>query len=188
MAAAASSASRVLRRVGTITTREREHYARFVGHTKFTTPEEEQEWAQTQPKECTKCRKILPRTEFNTNTSGRDAFDKDGYRLLRPECMSCTRLAGAGKTTAMSAAKRMGISYKAPEGTPCACCGKIGDLVFDHDHEREVFRGYLCNSENRALGVLGDNVESLLRYVNYLNRTEKKKIIVDPETGELKCQ
>ena len=77
------------------------------------------------------------------------------------------------------------IAYKAPEGTPCSICGKTDRrMVFDHCHEKEVFRGYLCDPCNRSMGVLGDNIEGLLRCVNYLQVTEKK-VIVQDKAGKL---
>jgi len=77
-----------------------------------------------------------------------------------------------------------GISCKPPEGSCCFICKATDDLVFDHCHSHEVFRGYLCNPCNRSIGVLGDNVESLVRCVNYINQTEQKNIKVSDE-GEL---
>lgn len=60
----------------------------------------------------------------------------------------------------------------------CALCGTQRDLCFDHDHSccpshhRKTcggcLRGVLCQPHNRALGVLGDNTESLTRAVDYL--------------------
>lgn len=67
----------------------------------------------------------------------------------------------------------------------CECCGKkpnIGDnlnpskrksnLVLDHDPVKKSFRGWLCNDCNRSIGSFGDNLEGMLKPVNYLLKNE----------------
>jgi hypothetical protein len=170
----------------TFTDKEHAHYAGpFASKAKFKSPEEEYAWAKDQRKTCIKCCVALPLTAFSGNTSGADPFLSTGYRNRRGDCNECKKGANKGKAEAQKVAKSIGISYKAPEGTCCAVCGKKDKMVFDHCHETMVFRGYLCDPCNRSMGILGDNVAGLLRYVNYLNKTEKKTIVVDPTTGEL---
>lgn len=41
-------------------------------------------------------------------------------------------------------------------------------LCVDHDHVTGEVRGLLCGSCNRALGLLGDNLEGVMRAVKYL--------------------
>jgi predicted HTH transcriptional regulator len=171
------------------TKKEIENYIRQQDSCKFKSPEEEYLlWAKTQTKTCTKCLVEKKLCDFKGNTSGRDAFDKSGYRLRRPECSDCTKKVGKGKNEAVKKAKELGIAFTAPEGTLCAVCNKpptSGNcIVFDHCHETNQFRGYCCNSCNRSVGVLGDNVDGLLRVLNYLNKTEKC-ILVQNENREL---
>ena len=45
--------------------------------------------------------------------------------------------------------------------------GKIS-LGYDHCHSTMEFRGVLCNRCNRALGLLGDTIESVEKALNYL--------------------
>ena len=169
--------------------KEKENYIRQKDKCKFKSAEEEYEWAKTQEKKCSKCKITKTRVDFTGNTSGTDAFDRNGYRLLRPECKECKKKSSDGKIEAIKNAKNMNIQHKPPEGTLCCICQepeKKGDtLVFDHDHLSNVFRGYCHNSCNRSLGVLGDNVEGLIRAINYLNKSEKHKIIQD-ENGMFK--
>ncbi len=59
----------------------------------------------------------------------------------------------------------------------CEICGKIPEenepeLSFDHDHGTSVFRGWLCGSCNRGIGLLGDNIEGLKKALAYLERAE----------------
>lgn len=177
------------KKIITFTANERELYSKQKDKSKFKTPEEEYKYALQNEKECSKCRSIKDLTEYAGNTSGSDAFDKNGYRLRRPECKDCTKEADKGKKEAMKLAKELGIPYKAPEGTKCALCGKLpkkGDeLVFDHCHKKKAFRGYLHNSCNRALGVLGDDVSGIINCINYLNKHEKKNITQNKNTGDL---
>jgi len=154
------------------TDKERIHYTRAVmaEACKFSTPEMEFDWAKTQSRPCSKCAREQDLNCFMFNTSGRDAFDKNGYRLRRPECRDCTKTASKGKNDAVKLAKTMGISHKAPEGTECELCKSTKGIVFDHDHEKNVFRGWLCDPCNRSMGVLGDDAKSLLKTVAYLSK------------------
>jgi hypothetical protein len=169
--------------------KERNNYIRQKDNAHFSSPEEEYVWAETQFKTCTKCGIHKSLNCYNGNTSGRDAFDKSGYRLRRPECEDCTKKASQGKTEAQQIAKKEGIPFKAPEGTTCEICKKAATkgngLVFDHCHKKNVFRGYVCNSCNRSLGVLGDDIQGLIIAMNYLLKSEPTKIIQD-EDGQLK--
>ncbi len=154
----------------------------------FKSPEEEYEHASNNHKVCSKCKINKDLNEYGGNTSGTDAFNKEGYRLRRPECKDCNKIVLRGKQEAKEVAKKNNIPYKAPEGTVCALCEcpeKPGDgLVFDHCHETNCFRGYLHNSCNRSLGVLGDDIAGMLRAINYLNKTEKKKFTQN-EDGDI---
>jgi hypothetical protein len=64
-----------------------------------------------------------------------------------------------------------------PEPANCECCGRArssmhSSLALDHDHVTGEFRGWLCYRCNSALGKLGDNVDGLLRAMEYLERAE----------------
>ena len=55
----------------------------------------------------------------------------------------------------------------------CAICGNGPDtkwrtLVVDHCHDTGIVRGLLCHRCNVALGRTGDNLDGLMRFVNYL--------------------
>ncbi len=175
-----------------ITQKERELYTRQKDKTKFDTPEEEYIYARETKKKCSKCNEMKNLTEYSGNTSGCDGFDKDGFRLRRPECKNCNKKIRKGKNEAKVKAKELNIRCEAPEGAKCALCHKLeknGDkLVFDHCHETNTFRGYLHNSCNRALGILGDDADGMTRALNYVNKTQKKKFTQDKDTAELMIQ
>ena len=168
------------------TKNERNLYIKQRDKAIFNTPEEEYAYAIKNKKTCTKCNLMKPLSEYSGNTSGSDAFDRTRYRLRRPECKDCTKKVNKGKREAKVLAKSSGIPYIAPEDTVCALCEKPpkqGDtLVFDHCHKTNTFRGYLHNSCNRSLGVLGDDNEGILRAFNYVNKYKKKLIIQNKDT------
>ena len=168
-----------------LTENEKKAYANNT-KAKFKTAEEELAWARTQTKNCIKCKDTLPLSYFSGNTSSADHFDKNGYRLRRGDCKKCNKEQNAGKSEAVKIAKEMGLSFKAPPGTKCELCETTENIVFDHDHSTKTHRGWLCNPCNRSMGVLGDDVEGMIRVINYLNKKEKKKVAFDPKTFELK--
>lgn len=158
---------------------------------KFDSAEAEESWAKTQTKVCTKCHECKTLNEYGFNTSGRDAFDKSGYRLRRPECEVCNKKVADGKREAKKRAKSLGLTTKAPVGTTCKLCKTSeGTMCFDHDHKTNTFRGWLCDPCNRSIGVLSGRVtngfksegielseaEALLKVVEYLGM-DKNQII-----------
>lgn len=48
-------------------------------------------------------------------------------------------------------------------------------LVVDHDHKTDEIRGWLCDKCNLALGYLGDDVETINRLAEYMNKFNKKR-------------
>lgn len=61
------------------------------------------------------------------------------------------------------------------QGGVCAGCGGVerraatGNLAVDHNHETGEVRGLLCSNCNRALGLLGDSIETLKSLADYLS-------------------
>jgi Recombination endonuclease VII len=67
----------------------------------------------------------------------------------------------------------------AAQGGVCAICGKAErapriratrQLSVDHDHKTGVVRGLLCSACNRAIGLIGDDMEVLRNALAYLVR------------------
>jgi hypothetical protein len=66
------------------------------------------------------------------------------------------------------------ITYPPPSiDGKCDLCGRVAKLNLDHDHDTGNFRGWLCTSCNMALGKLGDNLEGLMKAVQYLQRRQR---------------
>jgi len=62
----------------------------------------------------------------------------------------------------------------------CACCGihqneLTKKFAVDHDHDTGLIRGLLCNNCNLAIGKLGDNLEGVMKALNYLEKHELTK-------------
>lgn len=153
----------------TFTENEYKNYSKYSESAKFNSPDEEYDWAATQFKNCSKCGQSKSLNDYGFNTSGRDPFDANGIRLRRPECKECNKKITSGKNKAKKIAKSLGFSTKAPEGTKCELCGTTEKIVFDHDHETEKFRGWLCDPCNRSIGLLetrlgSDYIEKLILY------------------------
>ena len=63
-----------------------------------------------------------------------------------------------------------------PIPSACECCGCKNKVIqLDHDHTDDTFRGWLCSSCNRALGHLGDSIESVERALIYLKMVKERK-------------
>ncbi len=67
------------------------------------------------------------------------------------------------------------------QGSVCAICGskettvnakndKIQKLSVDHDHATGKVRGLLCTACNKALGLLSDDLDKILKAHEYLRR------------------
>jgi hypothetical protein len=59
--------------------------------------------------------------------------------------------------------------------TNCDLCGRLfnrskKEPKVDHCHATGIVRGVLCSSCNTGLGLLGDNVDSLIKAIKYLNK------------------
>ena len=59
-----------------------------------------------------------------------------------------------------------------PKPQVCEICGCSCDPHLDHDHKTGKFRGYICGSCNRALGMVKDNPEILRRAAAYLEKPQ----------------
>jgi hypothetical protein len=137
-----------------LTKNEKKHYTTFSAFCKFKSADEEYKWAETQIKPCNKCHKVLPLTCFGFSTSGRFPFNKDGVRYRRGDCISCRKNLDKGKRMAQKDAQKNGLSIRPNEKDCCCFCDETKGLVFDHNHDTNKFRGWLCDPCNRAIGTI----------------------------------
>jgi|SRR5215472_7333095 len=60
-----------------------------------------------------------------------------------------------------------------PRPELCEVCGRAGGIAFDHCHQRNIFRGWLCRACNLILGYANDDPNILRKLTAYLERTAK---------------
>lgn len=62
----------------------------------------------------------------------------------------------------------------------CGCeCSERDVLSVDHCHESNRIRGLLCSACNRAVGLLGDRVETVAAALAYLNKSMVVGLVCD---------
>tara|TARA_Y100000592_G_C5306694_1_gene238108 strand:+ start:261 stop:641 length:381 start_codon:yes stop_codon:yes gene_type:complete len=116
-----------------------------------------------QEKECIYCKEVKPHSEFAKHPTRYDGLDG--------RCRECVRR----RTKEVKE-----IRKTAPPMTEaCECCGnkvnedinyKQDKLCLDHDPSTNTFRGWLCKKCNLAIGLLGDDYDSVMRAIKYLER------------------
>ena len=117
-------------------------------------------------KTCIKCNTYLPHESFEW-FSGANTW-------RRPECKRCRgesrRVIDALKkcTTPQSKNHTCQISEKNLKKISLNKSKHMSSFVMDHDHEKKMFRGWLCHNCNSALGMLRDNPDVIMRAYKYL--------------------
>ena len=56
----------------------------------------------------------------------------------------------------------------------CEICGTKENLCYDHCHDTMKFRGVLCKSCNKGLGIFEDNLEGINKALEYLRRANER--------------
>jgi len=129
-------------------------------------------------KVCTRCGEEKPYLEFNKNSG-----NKSGLSSYCKECISKHNKKAwkSGIISRDTRWRRAGINmteelYDAiltqQEGV-CAICGAVPNgiaLSVDHDHETGKVRGLLCHQCNLMLGNAKDDMETLQKGIEYLER------------------
>ena len=126
-------------------------------------------------KTCGKCNTTLLETEDNFYKVWA-YISKDGSKLQHfdNKCTSC-------KNKARKQQKPLQQLYGHRAYGTCDCCGvdakdvKGGKLHLDHCHTTGEYRGHLCGSCNRGIGMLGDTRKGVQLGVDYLERVESKR-------------
>jgi hypothetical protein len=72
--------------------------------------------------------------------------------------------------------KRVEIAGR-PRPEYCELCGKQDRIVFDHCHESELFRGWICDRCNKVLGLVKDDMILLEKMIDYLLEAKIGKAI-----------
>ena len=155
---------------------------------------------ESDTKRCTRCDAVKPKTEFRS----RGGTMK---HLLKSWCKSChyadhkkwcldnedkvKDYRGRDPWTLAKRCARRGISpaefvtaYEAQGGKCLICCDPISqmDSAIDHNHQTGEFRGILCKTCNRALGLLRDNPTVLRRAAEYLETRGSYGDVIEADT------
>jgi hypothetical protein len=81
---------------------------------------------------------------------------------------------GSGRTFQLK--RRYGIDATQAEwlllrqGGLCAVCREADPKHVDHDHATSALRGLTCFNCNRGLGYFGDDLETMYKAADYLER------------------
>ena len=70
-------------------------------------------------------------------------------------------------TTEAAIRKRVRIAGR-PKPETCEVCGRGGNIVFEHRHSDNKFRGWTCDRCNVALGMVDDDITVLEKLIIYL--------------------
>jgi len=128
-------------------------------------------------KTCRVCQQEKDESEFRLT---RLFKGRDEGAYYRTECNKCEDNASRQRNVARRNAPNM------PD--KCDCCGKSDTnstvaennrcsktkLLVDHDHVSGEFRGWICRNCNQGIGKLGDNVDGLVKAINYLMKYHKR--------------
>lgn len=124
-------------------------------------------------KKCTKCNEIKKEEDFPW---------RGGENYRRTECKKCS-------SKLQYEARKLRNKYgNAPDDYVCPICkndhenvkGQGGkncvSWVVDHDHQTNIFRGWLCHKCNRGLGAFNDDIEFLERAIAYLQKSKEQTV------------
>lgn len=142
-------------------------------------------------KTCTTCGETKPIDQFSLARNGR-AQQKPVRKSKCKPCQAAVArkwFADNPERTAANLRRRGLATYgltieeyeqiAEAQGHRCAICGerettlrngKLQRLAVDHCHTIGRVRGLLCNTCNRAIGLFRDNVETLRKAIDYLER------------------
>lgn len=125
-------------------------------------------------KACSSCKEVFLETEDNFYKVWA-YISKDGSKLQHYDsrCKSC-------KNKSKVDQDRLQKKYSHRKYGTCDCCGvdakdvKGDKLHLDHCHVTGEYRGHLCGSCNRGLGMMGDDLAGVQLALDYLKRVESK--------------
>jgi len=133
--------------------------------------------ATAESKLCGRCGVVKALDNFYDNRrykTGKASYCKEchsGY--YRSRCPEKRRLEAVKYKYGLS--EEAYYQLKLSAKNKCQTCGtpegdtKPTKLVVDHCHETGKVRGMICDKCNRALGLVGDNIQTLQNLITYLN-------------------
>ena len=119
---------------------------------------------------CNKCQRTLEDKMFSKRTY------PNGKVTLQSKCKDCERSVrrvyykphdNARRTLSLSD-DHYNTLIERCQGKCEVCLRPIDKLCIDHCHKTNKVRGVLCNNCNTALGLVGDNVTTLTKLIQWL--------------------
>ena len=117
-------------------------------------------------KSCAKCSETKGLSDFYKHP-----YTKDGLFSVCKICYSNRE----------NLKNRLKAGFMSLKTTHCECCGIVDpNIQLDHCHETGNFRGFICRSCNKTLGVNGDTYDSILSsdldviYIDYMKQANKR--------------
>jgi hypothetical protein len=131
----------------------------------------EENWLE--PKTCIKCGETKTRQDFPIMVKHSTVRAK-----LRSHCKDCDKALSKQRAELK---KKYGT---APENHTCPICLRTEKELrekteqkslwaLDHCHDTGEFRDWICHPCNRAMGGLGDDIETLKRAIKHLEKNKK---------------
>jgi hypothetical protein len=122
-------------------------------------------------KRCSVCKQYKSSEKFYKN--------KSTYDGIHPECKECKEFKTLERKYGINKEEYLNLVKK--QNNKCAICNKeqrvhkeqIGQkkrLSVDHDHKTNKIRGLLCDTCNRAIGLLGDDLVIVRNALTYLEK------------------
>jgi hypothetical protein len=117
---------------------------------------------------CLSCNQSLPESSFHKRTYA------SGNIGLQPKCKKCQHKRRAKYYKPHEFMRR---KFKLTEqqyaelmkNENCQICdAELTKKCIDHCHSTNKVRGVLCNNCNTALGLVGDNIQTLQKMIEYL--------------------
>lgn len=136
-----------------------------------------QSGVRTDPKICLSCHRLKPLGDFAVNQTNRA-----GESTTRPRCKECFET-----ESGPALSQKVRAEFSRQVGAPtngdlwrCSCCrkysiaGVTAKTVVDHDQERHLPRGIICDSCNTGLGRFKNGMDHLADAADYLRRYEER--------------
>ena len=127
------------------------------------------EYTHYNMKTCNTCNRELPDTHFHKRTYA------SGNIGLQTKCRECS---SQKRATYYKPHQYMRTKFNLTEdqyndlmkNENCQICNvELTKKCIDHCHSTNKIRGVLCNNCNTALGLVGDNINTLQKMIEYLN-------------------
>lgn len=134
----------------------------------------QRDWARRNQEKCKeKCRRWRAENPERSKASSLDYYYRNREKFRQYERKNAVRRQLGRRKRKFGIDPIEFLALVARQDHRCAICGKRPRcLCVDHCHKTGRIRGLLCGPCNKALGAFGDNLNGLMRAVEYLRLAE----------------